>query len=164
MHCVCFYTPITELCARYVVSVLISCGREMRNNTLEERETQWWREIQQWMAWHRSQEGHMALFITETQYVTTEIHREEITFHSLHPHSFNKYLLNVDFAWDYEAELSNELRVYPSSTEPSSIWEGWMRSPEMEVTVKSSLFPSRSSKPGWRDKIRKQGVIIHLRY
>ena len=48
--------------------------------------------------WHRGQEGHIALFVTEIQPITTVLHRQEMTFYSLHTLSFNKYLLNINSA------------------------------------------------------------------
>lgn len=92
--------PIPQRVAWYIISALISCGHEIRNSTLEDGETQRRQEIQLLMAWHRGQEGHIALLAPETQYITTEPHWEEMPFYSLHTHSFNRYLLNINVAGD----------------------------------------------------------------
>lgn len=46
----------------------------------------------------RGRERHIALFVTEIQYRTAELHRKQMTFYSLHTRSFDQYLLNINFA------------------------------------------------------------------
>lgn len=48
----------------------------------------------------RGREGHAALFVTEIHRIPTALHRQEMTFYSLYTHSLNKYLLNINSAWD----------------------------------------------------------------
>lgn len=122
----------------------------------------WRQEIQQLMVWQRSQEGHIALFVTEIQYITTALCREEMAF-LFSTHSFMQQIFT---GHQYcmrccEAELemnfeSSFLQINPVQFGKNA-W-GWPIKPQADS------LPSRSPKSVWRDKIKKQGVILCLGY
>lgn len=119
------------------------------------------------MVWHRSQEGPIALFVTEIQYITTALHREEMAF-LFSTHSFMQQIFTghqycmrcceAELEMNFESSL---LQINPVQFGKNA-W-GW---PETRVTIKpqADSLPSGSPKSGWRDKIKKQGVILGLRY
>lgn len=94
------------------------------------------RRSKNWWIGVDGQERHIALLFSEIQYIIIDFHRKEMIFYSLHTHSFNKYLLDINFAWTLWGRARMNFWSSPFQLSPIQFEKNEWVSPEMGNTTK----------------------------